>query len=174
MLLAALPLSVALAACGATASGEAESPVPATPTTVCAGPDKQVRVPSYGPSGYTGDLPGDMPPNYAANHAFQRRLRLCGDELVAATAEAVRAKKAFDALAGAGAASVERTLVDLGYRRDHLTVTPGAATTFVVEVAGSGGDLSFCLDGIVGPDGVTVRADGLYSEGGCLKPEGGH
>lgn len=181
MLLAALPfLGMVLAACGSEGSADAGPSAPmtataATPAQGCAGPDQQVRVPSYGPSGYVGDLPGDMPPNYAANHAFQRRLDLCGEDLARAAAAATQAKQALSRLADTGPRSVERALVGLGRRPDHVTVTAGASgTTFVVEVAGPPGRMSSCLDGSVGPTGATVEPHGIYSEGGCFKPDGGH
>lgn len=176
MLLAALPfIAMVLAACGTEGPARIGASAAPTATARCAGPDQQVRVPSYGPSGYVGDMPGDMPPNYAANHAFQRRLRLCSDNLARAAAEAARVREALDRLPDRGAPSVQQALVALGHRPDHMTVTAGlSGTTFVVEVAGSLERMPFCLDGTVGADAVSVLPGGIYSEGGCHKPVGGH
>lgn len=181
MLLVALPL-LGVAGCGAEPSVDAATSVTATsadrsagPADRCAGPDQQVGVPSYGPSGYVGDLPGDMPPNYAANHAFQRRMRLCGDDLTHAAAEGARLREALGGLEPRTVETVQRALVGLGHDPRSMTVTPGASgVTFVLEAAGRPEALNFCLDGTVGPDGATVTVGGIYSEGGCIKPVGGH
>lgn len=182
VLLAAL-LSWSVTACGAR-SGTPEA-APASPVTSgapaarCAGPDQQVRVPSYGPSGYVGDLPGDMPPNYAANHAFQRRLDLCGDDLVNATAAAERARRALRHLPETSAPAVRRAVEEaLDPDGEALIVTAsGEAVTFIARTSIPSPDIVgriACLEGTVGPDGVRVEPHGQYSEGGCIKPVGGH
>ncbi|GGO93259.1 hypothetical protein GCM10011584_31550 [Nocardioides phosphati] len=183
MLLAALPFFVLLlAGCGeAVSSGQAGSSATVEdstgPTARCAGLDRQVSEPSYGPSGYVdGDTPGDAPPNYAANHAFQQRMRLCGDDLVRANAEAARAKQALRRLPEANAAAVERVLGQVLHVDDGLMTVAGSGEVvdFVAESTVPGVTLVVCLDGTVGPDGVVVEANGPYAEGGCTKPVGGH
>lgn len=166
-----------LTGCGAEGGTPSAAPTAASaPAARCAGPDQQVRVPAYDPEkGYVGDLPGDMPPHYAENHAFQQRIRLCGDDLERATAAATRAQAALDGLARVTPEAVRSALVGLGHDRRFMSVTPaGKTVTFVAEVAGSAGQVNVCLDGTVGPDGASVLGSGIYSEGGCHKPVGGH
>lgn len=136
-------------------------------------------MPSYGPSGYVGDLPGDMPPHYAANHAFQRRLDLCGDDLVNATAAAERARRALRDLPETSAPAVRRAVEEaLDPDGEALIVTAsGEAVTFIARTSIPSPDIVgriACLEGTVGPDGVRVEPHGQYSEGGCIKPVGGH
>jgi hypothetical protein len=177
LLLAAL---FCLSACGdegGTPSAAPTGPAAASaPAARCAGPDQQVRVPAYDPEkGYVGDLPGDMPPQYAANHAFQQRLRLCGEDLERAMAAATRAQERLDGVAPVTPAAVRSALVGLGHDGRSMTVTAaGETVTFVAEVAGSAGQMNVCLDGTVGPDGASVLGNAMYAEGGCIKPVGGH
>lgn len=171
LLLAAL---FAFTACGTTdgaeLTGSGAAPAPSSPAARCAGPDQEVRVPAYDPDeGFVGDVPGDMPPHYAANHAFQQRIRLCGENLTAATAEATRMAEALQAVREPQAADVRRVLAELGHPAAETTVAEspdGVAFTVMVAPA--------CLDGVVGTGGVVVRPLGIYSEGGCTKPVGGH
>lgn len=174
LLLAALPL---LHGCGDGSATPPAAPAAASaPADRCVAPAPEVAVPSYDPEhGYVGDLPGDMPPHYAENHAFQRRLTLCGDDLERATAAAVRARQALDGLHPVTPETVRGTLVGLGQEGRLLMVAAaGETVTFVAEVAGPPGQMNVCLDGTVGPAGADVQGSGMYAEGGCLKPVGGH
>jgi hypothetical protein len=120
------------------------------------------------------DLTGDMPEHYAENHAFQRRVDLCGDVLERARAEQERTSRALEALrrdGGVTVPAVRDALARLGYAPQAMGVTgaPGAVS-FWVELN------PFCIEGDLGSAAVYVGHAGVYySEGiGCVRPEGGH
>lgn len=178
---AALLAALLLSGCGS--AGRQPESAPA-PTASSAGPERcaaqapEPPIPSYdAESGFAADTPGDMPPHYAENHAFQRRLQLCDEYLERATAEAARARRALVARAASDVDEVRKVFAELGYDPALQTVTSaGEGSTFVVEVAAPADDQpATCLEGSVGPDGAVVTAHGVYLEGtGCLEPQPGH
>lgn len=120
------------------------------------------------------DLTGDMPEHYAENHAFQRRMDLCGEVLDRARAEQRRTSRALETLrvdGGVTVPAVRDALVHLGYPAEAMGVSgaPGAVS-FWVELN------PFCIEGDLGSAAVDVEYAGVYySEGiGCVRPEGGH
>ncbi|WP_327352098.1 hypothetical protein [Streptomyces sp. NBC_01304] len=109
---------------------------------------------------------------YAENHGFQRPSRLTGAQLCEGEANSRRIVAALRALDRPSPESVRRTLADLGYPAERLTIPTGAATDYVPFTL----DLSgLCLDGVAGSGVPRAEPHGRYIEGtGCEKPVGGH
>ncbi len=170
-------LALAASSCGSAAAPDAS----ADPSTAPSGTPSGAPATRMGgcpvgatPSATFTDLTGDMPEHYAENHAFQRRMDLCGEVLDRARSEQRRTSRALEAVRADGAvsvAAVRDALVHLGYPATAMGVTeaPGAVS-FWVELN------PFCIEGDVGSAAVDVEYAGVYySEGiGCVRPEGGH
>ncbi|MFD3514703.1 hypothetical protein [Streptomyces sp. NPDC058657] len=110
---------------------------------------------------------------YAENHAFKQQARLSPEALCRGEAHAQRIRKA---LVGPGAktpaneAALTAVLVRLGYEADSGTVhRTGGSLGFssFVPVLGP------CVTGRLGSP-ATFEAHGVYLEGGCTEPRGGH
>lgn len=111
----------------------------------------------------------DMPPHYVENHAFQRRMRLCDEDLQRTRAVAKMTRRGIERRDAVTVSEVERALLDLGHEPGSVTVAAeGGLVRFTVLVSPG------CVDGDLGPEGLRVEARGLYAEGGCIKPVGGH
>ncbi|GAA2815758.1 hypothetical protein [Saccharopolyspora taberi] len=141
----------------ATACGEQAAEVPEAPC-----PEAQVES-SSAPR-------GDMPPNHADNRAYLETRKLSVDERCKGEAEAGKIRTAVEQLrvdGRLGAADVRNALAGLGYQAvDVSEMTAG--TNFVVDL------LPICLEGSVTTTATEVEAHGVYMEGGCARPSGGH
>ena len=163
-LLPAALLLVGLAAFSACAGAEPESGPRAPVAEAAPSPTACVDEPAP-----VGEVTGDMPPHYVENHAFQQRLRLCDDDLARTRAEAERTREGLGQRGALTAAEVVAALAELGHEPGSTTVADeGGVVRFTVLVAPG------CLDGTVAADEVRVEARGLFAEGGCVKPVGGH
>ncbi|MGH4031516.1 hypothetical protein ACQB60_21560 [Actinomycetota bacterium Odt1-20B] len=123
------------------------------------------------------DTPGDMPPNYADNHAYRSTVPLKGESRCTGLAESARIRGALAPLAQTREATPEQVraaLKKLGYRASAITTGGFGAgrVSYVVDL--SPVCLRGSVDGAVGT-GVTVEAHGVHIEGtGCEEPRGGH
>ncbi|MGW4645728.1 hypothetical protein [Kitasatospora sp. NPDC004289] len=123
------------------------------------------------PSAATGGGPAPENPKYAENHAFKTTLGLSATARCRGEAHAARLVAALprDGMA-AGEASVRATVENLGYPREivqvQLDYAPGLLALFVPGVGP-------CVTVRFGPT-VNAEVHGVYMEGGCLEPKGGH
>ncbi len=129
------------------------------------------------PGATAGELPADPEARkYAGNHAFKQQARLTPGARCRGDAHAARIKAAVAGGSGGKGAphtaeEVRAVLTELGYGFDGGGVhgTGSVNVSFVLSVPESGP----CVTGRLGPP-VTVEAHGMYVEGGCLEPRGGH
>lgn len=129
------------------------------------------------PDATAGVLPEDPEARkYAENHAYKKQARLTPEAACRGDAHAARIEAA--AVGGPGGTGAPHTaeelhavLTGLGYGFDGGGVYGSGAVnvSFVLSVPESGP----CVTGRLGPP-VTVEAHGMYVEGGCLEPRGGH
>ncbi|MFD2122276.1 hypothetical protein ACFSNO_26460 [Streptomyces cirratus] len=112
---------------------------------------------------------------YAENHGYKTQARLTPAARCRGDAHAARIKAALDGPDGKG---VPRTteelrvlLTGLGYRVESQDVYGSAPDNlmFVLSVPESGP----CVTGYLGSP-VKIEAHGMYMEGGCHEPRGGH
>lgn len=125
----------------------------------------------------TGEPPADPEARkYAENHAYKQQAELTPRAECRGDAHAARIKAAL--LAGSGGKGAPHTveelravLTGLGYGFEGGGVYGSGAVnvSFVLSVPESGP----CVTGRLGPP-VSVKAHGMYVEGGCLEPRGGH
>ncbi|MFJ8044271.1 hypothetical protein ACIRBX_27580 [Kitasatospora sp. NPDC096147] len=128
-------------------------------------------VPAPKASGTMGGGPAENP-KYAENHAFKSTVPLT--EKARCRGEGHAARLAAAALpkdgAAAGAASVLATLDSLGYPKENVELrvdtAPGLAAVLVPGVGP-------CVTVRFGPK-PTTEVHGVYQEGGCVEPRGGH
>ncbi|WBB57732.1 hypothetical protein O7599_18780 [Streptomyces sp. WMMC500] len=120
-----------------------------------------------------GDHPEPENPKYAENNAYKQTTDVAPDELCRGEAHAARIAAALDdaALADPGdERAVRLVLRDLGYAEDRVsTQVAASAVGWDVMVAGAGPCISGSTDF---PDDIDVH--GVYMEGGCTEPAGGH
>ncbi|MFE4635605.1 hypothetical protein ACFRJ1_19830 [Streptomyces sp. NPDC056773] len=124
-----------------------------------------------------GELPADPEARkYAENHAYKQQAQLTPGARCRGDAHAARIKEAVTGGPGGKAAprtaeELRAVLAGLGYGFDGGGVYGSGAVnvSFVLSVPESGP----CVTGRLGPP-VTVKAHGMYVEGGCLEPRGGH
>lgn len=129
------------------------------------------------PGATAGELPADPEARkYAENHAFKQQAPLTPGARCRGDAHAARIKAAVTGGSGGKAAprtaeEVRAVLTELGYGFDGGGVygTGAVNVSFVLSVPESGP----CVTGRLGPP-VAVEAHGMYVEGGCLEPRGGH
>ncbi|MER7462390.1 hypothetical protein [Streptomyces sp. NPDC097981] len=194
---------LALTGCGTTVPGSGAAPSPAPPLTPAPAPsstpdyaalaaaavarhDKlfpEVAALCAGKGGAATagpDTPDDLPTDpearkYAENHGYKKQATLTPGSQCRGDAHAARIKAALGGSGGKAAPQsteeLSRLLTGMGYK-----VEPG-------DVYGSGpGNLSFvlsipesgpCVTGRLTPP-VSVQAHGVYMEGGCREPRGGH
>lgn len=193
---------LALTACGTkSATGGASSGAPATPTsgpaTPTSGPSAQAaaalarhdklfpdvatRCTGKGaPLSATPSTPGSAPADpeagkYAENHAFKMQVDLTPEAKCRGEAHAQRISKA---LTGAGR-TAPQTVADLSTALEGLGYKVGGEA---VDSYTNGGGLGFdlwipetgpCLTGRLGSP-IRIEAHGVYMEGGCHEPRGGH
>ncbi len=135
---------------------------------VASGPS---ATPSTTPSG-TGS-PDPEAAKYAENHAYLTTVRMTPEAECRGGAHAKRIAAALTqraAKAPLGADAVSDVLAGLGYPgREHLVEGSAGALGFTFMLPGVGP----CITGKVGPP-VVVEAHGVYVEGGCNRPRGGH
>ncbi|MFE0102416.1 hypothetical protein [Streptomyces sp. NPDC059009] len=192
--LVALPLALAVTGCGDEhrdaaggdrSAGASAAPGARTPERAgtdatdapCPGEPASPTPSPTRPTADTPDTPGDMPPNYADNHAYRSTVQLKGESRCTGLAESARIRGALAPLAQTREATQEQVraaLKKLGYRASAIT-TGGfgeGRVSYVVDL--SPVCLEGSVDGAVGT-GVTVEAHGVYVEGtGCEEPRGGH
>ncbi|MFB9521335.1 hypothetical protein [Streptomyces cremeus] len=110
---------------------------------------------------------------YAENHAFKRQARLSSEARCRGEAHAQRIRKALTgpgAKSPANEADLAAALVRLGYEVDSGSVHRiGGTLGFSSFVPGTGP----CVTGRLGSP-ATFETHGVYLEGGCTKPQGGH
>ncbi|KQV09922.1 hypothetical protein ASE03_26350 [Kitasatospora sp. Root187] len=144
------------AACADVASGPST-----TPSTT----------PSTKPGGSSSPDPEQA--KHAENHAYLTTVRMTPEAECRGGAHAKRITAALTlraAKASLGADDVYDVLAGLGYpRREHLVEGSAGALGFTFMLPGVGP----CITGKVGPP-VVVEAHGVYVEGGCNRPRGGH
>ncbi|MER5760420.1 hypothetical protein [Streptomyces sp. NPDC002082] len=129
------------------------------------------------PGATAGELPADPEARkYAENHAFKQQAQLTPGARCRGDAHAARIKAAVAGGSGGKGAphtveEVRALLTGLGYGFDSGGVYGSGAVnvSFVLSVPESGP----CVTGRLGPP-LTVEAHGVYVEGGCLEPRGGH
>ncbi|MCP3759761.1 hypothetical protein [Streptomyces sp. TBY4] len=193
--------AVALSGCGTRAAGAADEAGPPAPSVTpsvdyaaraaaavarhdrlfpaiaarCADVGEGTGGASPGPG--AGELPEDPEARkYAENHAYKQQAQLTPGARCRGDAHAARIKEAVTGGAGGKAAprtaeELRAVLTGLGYGFDGGGVYESGAVnvSFVLSVPESGP----CVTGRLGPP-VTVKAHGMYVEGGCLEPRGGH
>ncbi|MFF1411685.1 hypothetical protein ACFVX6_18165 [Streptomyces sp. NPDC058289] len=129
------------------------------------------------PGSPAGELPADPEARkYAENHAYKQQARLSPGARCRGDAHAARIKAAVAGGPGGKGAphtveELRAVLTGLGYGFDAGGVYGSGAVnvSFVLSVPESGP----CVTGRLGPP-LTVEAHGMYVEGGCLEPRGGH
>ncbi|QNE73815.1 hypothetical protein F0344_03615 [Streptomyces finlayi] len=109
---------------------------------------------------------------YRENHAFKQQAPLGPEQQCRGDAHADRITDALRETGGPGPSSeqdVRTVLEELGYPAEATQVYgSGHALGFSISVPGAP-----CVSGGVGPP-LTVEAHGVYMEGGCREPQGGH
>jgi hypothetical protein len=132
------------------------------------------------PSRTAGNGPADLGPQpenpkYAENHAFKKQLPMDSDARCRGTAHAERIARGLTVPGGSAAPDAQRVLdglIGLGYPQEsvHVSKWPDRVR-FTVSVPQTGP----CVTGdiVVGRD-MDVSPHGVYMEGGCLEPVGGH
>lgn len=109
---------------------------------------------------------------YRENHAFQQQAPLGPEQQCRGDAHANRITDALRETGGpvpSDEQGVRTVLEELGYPADVTEVYgSGQALAFSISVPGAP-----CVSGAVGPP-LNVEAHGVYMEGGCRKPQGGH
>ncbi|MFI5533142.1 hypothetical protein ACIA8O_31840 [Kitasatospora sp. NPDC051853] len=135
----------------------------------CAAVTDATATPAPAPG--SGDGPAPENPKHAENRAFKTTLALGAPARCRGEAHAARLMAALprDGMA-AGEASVRATAENLGYPREsvqlQLDYAPGLLALFVPGVGP-------CVTVHFGPKG-SAEVHGVYMEGGCLEPKGGH
>ncbi|WP_327251588.1 hypothetical protein [Streptomyces sp. NBC_01244] len=123
------------------------------------------------------ELPADPEARkHAENHAFKQQAELTPGARCRGDAHAARIRAAVAGGSGAKGAphtveELRAVLTGLGYGFDAGGVYGSGSVnvSFVLSVPESGP----CVTGRLGPP-PTVEAHGMYVEGGCLEPRGGH
>ncbi|MCY0938008.1 hypothetical protein [Streptomyces sp. H34-S4] len=113
---------------------------------------------------------------YAENHAYKQQAELTPRAECRGDAHAARIKAAL--LGGSGGKGAPHTVEELravltglgyGFEGGGVYGSGAANVSFVLSVPESGP----CVTGRLGPP-VSVKAHGMYVEGGCPEPRGGH
>ncbi|WP_405495371.1 hypothetical protein [Streptomyces sp. NBC_00096] len=128
-------------------------------------------------TGAPGALPTDPEAGkYAENHAYKQQAELGPAARCRGDAHAARIRAALTGGSGGKGAphtvdELRALLMGLGYGFDSGGVYGSGSVnvSFVLSVPESGP----CVTGRLGPP-VSVKAHGVYVEGGCLEPRGGH
>ncbi|MEO3765098.1 hypothetical protein [Streptomyces sp. B8F3] len=113
-------------------------------------------------------------PKYGENNAYKQTTDVSPDEQCRGDAHAVRIAAALKDATPAGLKDerqIRLVLEDLGYATDTVTAQRAGASAVAwdVMVAGAGPCISGNTDW---PDEIDVH--GVYMEGGCTEPAGGH
>ncbi|WP_240662344.1 hypothetical protein [Streptomyces sp. WAC 06738] len=123
-----------------------------------------------------GEGEGGVPenPKYGENNAYKQTTDVTPDELCRGEAHAARIAAALEDAAPAGPKDerqIRRVLEDLGYATDTVTARQAGASAVAwdVMVAGAGP----CISGNTDWPGE-IDVHGVYMEGGCTEPVGGH
>ncbi|WP_406511774.1 hypothetical protein OG851_08270 [Streptomyces sp. NBC_00161] len=123
-----------------------------------------------------GELPTDPEARkYAENHAYKNEAALTPATKCRGDAHAARIKKALGGDDGKGAPKSKEELSGLltgmGYKLESAGVYASSTgnLSFVLSVPESGP----CVTGHLTPP-ISVKAHGVYMEGGCNEPRGGH
>lgn len=132
--------------------------------------------PAAGASESAGDGDGAQPenPKYAENHAFKKTTDVSADQRCRGEEHAAAIAAALKAAAPADLKDERRTLrvlEDLGYAEDGLSAQQAGPGTvgWDVFVPGAGP----CISGSTDPS-AEIEVHGVYMEGGCTEPVGGH
>jgi hypothetical protein len=125
--------------------------------------------------GPAGDGPRPENLEYAENHAFKKQLPMDGDALCRGTAHAERIAQGLTVPGGSAAPDAQQILdglVGLGYPKESVHVSEWSdRVRFTVSVPQAGP----CVTGdIVAGQDMDASPHGVYMEGGCLEPVGGH
>ncbi|MEO3839534.1 hypothetical protein [Streptomyces sp. CNZ287] len=113
-------------------------------------------------------------PKYGENNAYKQTTDVTPDELCRGEAHAARIAAALEDAAPADLRDEERTrrlFEDLGYGPDTVSArqNDAALVWWDVMVAGAGP----CISGNTDP-AAGIDVHGVYMEGGCTEPVGGH
>ncbi|NGO75738.1 hypothetical protein G6045_08625 [Streptomyces sp. YC504] len=136
--------------------------------------DKSTVRPSAEKSQAAGD--GSMPenPKWAENHGYLQTLRLSPRGACEGAAHRERLQGALSQQKVPSAAGVQDTLRALDYPQSRVLglYESGGLVLFTLDL--SHATSGVCLDGSVRPQGVQLEEHGVYLEGGCERPKGGH
>ncbi|MEU8675050.1 hypothetical protein [Streptomyces sp. NPDC048560] len=127
---------------------------------------------SAGPTGGATEPSNPEADRYRENHAFKQQAPLGPEQQCRGDAHADRITDALRETGGPGPSDeqhVRAVLEKLGYPAEVTEVYgSGQALGFSISVPGAP-----CVSGGVGPP-LNVEAHGVYMEGGCKEPQGGH
>ncbi len=193
-------VALALTACGQERADSASGQRPTTPRPdgdpLALPPSPPSPSPSSSPAGPRGDVEPVVPdgaPHYGENNGFKAELDMSPANEQAARAEAARVEPVIARLWKARVWDPDRVraaLLELGYRSESAGGGSGDGTLSVSGVGTSAetdqratpegarvalyvGD-DACVTAYTGPERYHVGVGGMYGEGGCFKPTGGH
>ncbi|WP_254392596.1 hypothetical protein [Streptomyces buecherae] len=186
-------LALALAACGQeradSASGQRATPNPSSTHSPAPSP---TRTP-VGPQGNVDPVVPDGAPHHGENNGFKAEKTMSPASERAARVEAVRVEPVIARLWKAKVWDPERVraaLLGLGYRSQGAGGESGDGT-LTVSGLDTGGEADqhgtpegarvalyvgddACVTAYTQPTNYHVGVNGLYAEGGCFEPKGGH
>ncbi|WEV26149.1 hypothetical protein OYE22_13775 [Streptomyces sp. 71268] len=186
--------TLALTACGQERADSASGQRATTPAP------SSTQLPSPSPVGPRGNVEPVVPdgaPHHGENNAFKSELDMSPANEKAARAEAARIKPVIARLWKArvwGPDRVRAALLELGYRDegtgDEGTGDESGDRTLSVSGLGTSGETDqqatpegarvalyvgdACVTAFTRRESYHVGVNGMYMEGGCFKPEGGH
>ncbi|WP_199551385.1 hypothetical protein [Streptomyces sp. N35] len=136
--------------------------------------DKSTVRPSAEKSPGVGD--GSMPenPKWAENHGYLQTLRLSPRGACEGAAHREHLQEALSEQKSPNAAGIQDTLRALDYPQSRVLdlYESGGLVLFTLDLSDAVSGV--CLDGSVGPQGARLEEHGVYLEGGCERPKGGH
>ncbi|QKW51614.1 hypothetical protein [Streptomyces buecherae] len=194
-------LTLPLTACGQeradSASNQGATPTPSSaPSPSSTHSPSPTRSPTPSPAGPRGNVEPVVPdgaPHYGENNGFKSELDMSPANERAARAEAARVEPVIARLWKAGVWDPDRVraaLLALGYRNQGAGGESGDGTLSVSGL-GTGGETGqqatpegarvalyvgddACVTAYTQPASYHVGVGGMYAEGGCFKPTGGH
>lgn len=149
-------------------------PEPADPSGAATGGGGGEATPLPAERGSGADEPAVENPKYAENHAFQQTTDVPEEQLCRGREHAQRINLILGPVAPQDRADAERVralLAEHGYEASavHAAQAGDAAVAWNVFVPGAGP----CISGNTDPGGG-IEVHGVFMEGGCTEPAGGH